>query len=165
MRLATDVLESAPSTTGRRRFLARIVNSIQAVLAGTVGVVLGGAVVSPGLARREEQWLPAGLVNELIPNQPTPVMLRVARQDGYAQVIDRRTVFLVRTADTQVTALDSTCTHLGCRVSWDAQAEELVCPCHGGRYDRTGRVTAGPPPAPLTSLETQVMDGAVRVRV
>jgi Rieske Fe-S protein len=165
MSLATDVVESAPTTTGRRRFLARIVNSIQAALAGTVGVVLGGAVVSPGLIRREAQWLPAGPVNELVPNQPTPVMLRIAREDGYAQVIDRRTVFLVRTGDAQVTALDSTCSHLGCRVSWDAEAQELVCPCHGGRYDRTGQVTAGPPPAPLTSLQTQVMDGTVRVRV
>jgi Rieske Fe-S protein len=165
MTLATDVAESAPTTTGRRRFLARIVNSIQAVLAGTVGVVLGGAVVSPGLAKRDEQWLPAGPVNALVPNQPTPVMLRIARQDGYAQVVERKTVFLVRTADSQVTALDSTCTHLGCRVSWDAEADLLVCPCHGGRYDRTGQVMAGPPPAPLTSLETQVTDGTVRVRV
>ena len=51
--------------TGRRRFLARIVNTIQGVLTGTLGLVLGGAVVSPGLARREEQWLPAGAVNNL----------------------------------------------------------------------------------------------------
>jgi Rieske Fe-S protein len=165
MSTAAAVDEPAVTTTGRRRFLARIVNTIQGVLAGTLGVVLGGAVVSPGLARREERWLPAGPVNELIPNQPTPVMLRVTRQDGYAQVVDRRTVFLVRTADSQVTALDSTCTHLGCRVSWDAVSQELVCPCHGGRYDRTGKVTAGPPPAPLTALETQVTDGTVRVRV
>ena len=166
MSTATAVDEPAVVTvTGRRRFLARIVNTIQGVLAGTLGLVLGGAVVSPGLARREERWLPAGPVNDLIPNQPTPVMLRITRQDGYAQVVDRRTVFLVRTSATEVTALDSTCTHLGCRVSWDAESQELVCPCHGGRYDRTGKVTAGPPPAPLSALETQVTDGTVRVRV
>jgi Rieske Fe-S protein len=165
MSTAAAVDEPAVQVTGRRRFLARVVNTIQGVLAGTLGVVLGGAVVSPGLARREERWLPAGPVNELIPNQPTPVMLRIARQDGYAQVVERRTVFLVRTGDTEVSALDSTCTHLGCRVSWDAESQELVCPCHGGRYDRTGKVTAGPPPAPLAALETQVTDGTVRVRV
>ena len=151
--------------TGRRCFLARIVNTIQGVLAGTLGLVLGGAVVSPSLARREEQWLAAGAVNDLSPNQPTPVMLRITRQDGYAQVVDRRTIFLLRTGAAEVTALDSTCTHLGCRVSWDAETQELVCPCHGGRYDRTGKVTAGPPPAPLTAFQTQVTDGAVRVRV
>jgi len=128
-------------------------------------VVLGGAVLSPGLAKRVEQWLPAGKIGDLVPNQPTAVMLRVTRQDGYAQVVDRRTVFLIRTSETQVTALDSTCTHLGCRVSWDGNANELVCPCHGGRYDRTGAVTAGPPPAPLAAFDTQITDGDVLVRV
>ena len=78
---------------------------------------------------------------------------------------ERRTIFLLRTGAAEITALDSTCTHLGCRVSWDAESQELVCPCHGGRYDRTGKVTAGPPPAPLTAFQTQVTDGTVRVRV
>lgn len=122
-------------------------------------------MLSPGLARSAERWLPAGKVDDLVPNQPTAVMLRVARQDGYAQVVDRRAVFLIRTGDTAVTALDSTCTHLGCRVSWNSEAQELVCPCHGGRYDRTGAVTAGPPPAPLTVFDTRIADGDVLVRV
>src|SRR5262245_62826677 len=104
MSTATALDETVDTLTGRRRFLARTVNTIQGVLAGTLGVVLGGAVVSPGLARREERWLPAGPVNDLIPNQPTPVMLRITRQDGYAQVVDRRTVFLVRTSATEGTA-------------------------------------------------------------
>jgi len=165
MSTATAVDEPVATITGRRCFLARIVNTIQGVLAGMLGLVLGGAVVSPSLGRREEQWLPAGAVNDLIPNQPTPVMLRITRQDGYAQVVERRTIFLLRTGADEITALDATCTHLGCRVSWDAESQELVCPCHGGRYDRTGKVTAGPPPAPLTAFQTQVTDGTVRVRV
>src|SRR6187402_3034863 len=115
MSTATAVDEPVATITGRRRFLARIVNTIQGVLAGTLGLVLGGAVVSPSLGRREEQWLPAGAVNDLIPNQPTPVMLRITRQDGYAQVVERRTIFLLRTGAAEITALDSTCTHLGCR--------------------------------------------------
>ena len=88
-------------------------------------MILGGAVISPGLAQQEESWLPAGSLNDLPQDEPKPVMLRVARQDGYTQVVDRRTVFLVRTGDSEVRALDSTCTHLGCRVSWDSQTKEL----------------------------------------
>ncbi len=160
-----SAVDDAAAAPGRRRFLARLVAAVQTTIGGTLGVVLGGAVLSPGLARRAERWLPAGKVDDLVPNQPTTVMLRVSRQDGYAQVVDRRTVFLIRTSDTVVTALDSTCTHLGCRVSWDAASQELVCPCHGGRYDRTGAVTAGPPPAPLTAFETRISDGDVLVRV
>jgi Rieske Fe-S protein len=160
-----SAVDPAAAASGRRRFLGRLIAAVQTTIGGTLGVVLGGAVLSPGLAKRAVQWLPAGKVNDLVLNRPTAVMLRVARQDGYAQVVERRTVFLIRTSETHVTALDSTCTHLGCRVSWDAESQELVCPCHGGRYDRTGAVTAGPPPAPLAAFDTQLADGDVLVRV
>ncbi len=149
----------------RRRFLGGILGAVQALIGGTLGVVLGGAVVSPALATREERWLPAARLRDLPQNEPTPVTLRVAREDGYTQVVDRRTVFLVRTGESQVTALDSTCTHLGCRVSWDAETKELRCPCHGGVYDRTGAVKSGPPPAPLASIVTRVEDEQVLVQL
>ena len=155
--------DTAPS--GRRRFLERLIVVVQTTIGGTLGVVLGGAVLSPGLARRAERWLSAGKVMDLAPDTPTAVMLRVARQDGYAQVVERRTVFLVRTGDSTVTALDSTCTHLGCRVSWNPGTKELQCPCHGGRYDSSGAVTGGPPPAPLATFDTKISDGDVLVRV
>ena len=45
----------------RRQFFARIVKSIQSVIAGVVGAVAGGSILSPGFARREESWLPVGL--------------------------------------------------------------------------------------------------------
>ena len=150
----------------RRRFLGGIITAIQAFIGGPLGVVMGGAILSPSLARREVSWLRAVPLTELPINQPTPVMLRLERQDGYQQVIDRRAVFLVRTATDAVTALDSTCTHLGCRVSWNAELQELKCPCHGGAYDRSGKVKSGPPPAPLASFPTRVNnDGNVMIQL
>jgi len=130
-----------------------------------VAVVLGGAIVSPGLERRRENWLPAAKLADLVADQPVPVAVRVARQDGYAQVVDRRTVFLIRSAAGEVTALDSTCTHLGCRVSWNADAKALQCPCHGGVFDTTGAVKSGPPPGPLRSVQTRVENGQVLVQL
>jgi|SRR5690242_12254683 Rieske Fe-S protein len=154
-----------PQLSERRRFFHGIITAIQAVIGGSLGVILGGAIISPGLGQRQENWLPAASLSDLPQNEPTPVTLRVTREDGYVQTVDRRTVFLVRTSDTQVTALDSTCTHLGCRVSWDPQAQLLKCPCHGGQYDRTGRVVAGPPPAPLVHMTTKVDGGQVLVQI
>lgn len=160
--------ESGPPSSGassRRRFFAGVIAAVQAAIGGTLGVVVGGAVLSPGLARRESSWLPAGRLTDLPINQPTPVMLRLERQDGYQRVIDRHAVFLVRTGES-VTALDSTCTHLGCRVSWSSETQELRCPCHGGTYDRTGAVTSGPPPEPLARFATHVdKDGRVMVQL
>lgn len=158
-------METPSEIPGRRRFLGGVITTIHTAIGGALAFILGGAVVSPGLTRREERWLPAGSLDDLATNEPKPVMLRVARQDGYTQIIDRRTVFLVKTGDSQVTALDSTCTHLGCRVSWDAESKELRCPCHGGVYDATGAVKAGPPPAPLTALATRVDGNKVLVQV
>lgn len=158
-------MHSSPDVPDRRRFFSRVINTIHGVIGGTIGVILGGAILSPIFARREESWLTAANLTDLPDNRPTPVTIRVAREDGYNQVIDRRTVFLVKTSDTQVAALDSTCTHLGCRVSWDAETQELKCPCHGGVYDATGAVKAGPPPAPLATLTTRVEGNQVLVQL
>ena len=94
-----------PSTRDphRRQFFARVVKTIQAAIGGTLGVVLGGSIVSPSLMRREEHWLPAGSLGALADNAPTPIALRVVREDGYSQIVDRRVVFLVKTGESSVT--------------------------------------------------------------
>lgn len=139
----------------RRRFLAAAVNSIHGAIGGTLAVLLGGAAVGPSFLRRRETWLKAGSLDALTEDDPTPVTVRVTKQDGFTQSVERYVVFLVKSGE-RVTALSSTCTHLGCRVSWDSAAKQLKCPCHGGVYDRTGAVIAGPPPAPLATITTRV---------
>src|SRR5262245_39540927 len=118
----TQIKAPAETTTDhvtRRRFLTRVTNAILAVIGGVIAVISGGAIISPRLGRADESWLPAVPVSSLPDNEPTPVTLRVVRRDGYRQVTDRRTIFLVKTGEANILALDSTCTHLGCRVSWD----------------------------------------------
>jgi Rieske Fe-S protein len=149
----------------RRQFFARVVKTIQAAIGGTLGVVLGGSIMSPSLTRRDERWLPGASLSGLADNAPTPIALRVVREDGYSQIIERRVVFLVKTGAGEVTALDPTCTHLGCRVSWDADTRELKCPCHGGVYDHLGAVKAGPPPSPLPRLSTRIDGDKVFIQV
>jgi Rieske Fe-S protein len=41
-------------------------------------------------------------------------------------------------------------------VNWNEVKGQFICPCHGGVYDRDGRVVSGPPPAPLTRLNVRV---------
>jgi cytochrome b6-f complex iron-sulfur subunit len=41
-------------------------------------------------------------------------------------------------------ALSARCTHLGCTVHFDPVSAQFRCPCHGSRFDRSGRRVAGP---------------------
>jgi len=158
-------MHSSSGDAGRRRFLARIITTIHAAIATALGIVLGGTVLSPLFGKQEENWLPAGTLANLPEHDPLPVTLRVAREDGYNQVISRKNIFLLRTGESGVMAIDSTCTHLGCGVRWDADEQLIKCPCHGGVYDRDGTVKSGPPPAPLARLATKVEGDRILVQV
>ena len=148
----------------RRTFVVRIIQSIHAVIGATLAFVVGGAVVAPSFTRRQSTWLPASELAGLEEGTPKPVAIRIARADGATEVIDRRVVYLVRTGS-DVRALDSTCTHLGCRTRFNADSKRIECPCHGGMYDATGKVIGGPPPSPLQTLPTRVDNDHVFVEV
>jgi cytochrome b6-f complex iron-sulfur subunit len=72
-------------------------------------------------------------------------------------------VFLIaRTGATTFSAIDAVCTHEGCTVT-GADGEEYVCPCHGSRYNRSGKVLHGPAMASLRQYGTTVTDGVVTI--
>ena len=63
---------------------------------------------------------------------------------------------LVRLPDGELRAFSQKCTHLGCVVTWNRKAGELVCPCHDGVFDgRSGIVLAGPPQRPLGRIAVE----------
>ncbi len=62
----------------------------------------------------------------------------------------QRGCIVFRTAEGELRALDSKCTHAGCNVNF--AGSKIVCHCHGGTYDLKGKNVAGPPPRPLTPL-------------
>jgi quinol---cytochrome c reductase iron-sulfur subunit, bacillus type len=157
-------IETFTGDVPRRRFLSSITNGILSVIGGILGVVAGGAAFS-STGPRQVGWLPASTLLDLPDDIPTPITLTVARLDGFREIIDRRTIFLVKTQDSAVAAFDSTCTHLGCLVAWDPDAQVFRCPCHGGVFDRTGAVKDGPPPAPLVKIATRVEGDRVMVHV
>ncbi len=72
-----------------------------------------------------------------------------------------RDLVLVRTGEHEVKAMSTVCTHLGCTVYWEKDREEFYCPCHAGRFDKDGKVLAGPPPRPLDSYDVEIDEGNV----
>jgi Rieske Fe-S protein len=154
----------ATSHRSRRTFLVRTIQGVHATIGATLAYILGSAVLAPSMTRRESLWLTAASLPALPEGEPQTDALRVARQDGATESVDRRVVFLVRSGE-QVLALDSTCTHLGCRTRFNPATRLIECPCHGGVYDVQGQVVSGPPPRALAALPTRLDGARVLVRV
>jgi menaquinol-cytochrome c reductase iron-sulfur subunit len=148
----------------RRRFLGWLVQGALGTIAATLATIAGGAIVVMRGARRRAEWIPAVALDTVSTSEPTEVALQVEREDGYRTTVDRRVLYLVKDGG-RVRALSAVCTHLGCRVAWHADRHEFRCPCHGGRFTRTGAVTGGPPPRGLDEVETRVDAGRVFVRM
>jgi glycine/D-amino acid oxidase-like deaminating enzyme/nitrite reductase/ring-hydroxylating ferredoxin subunit len=53
----------------------------------------------------------------------------------------------------KVTALTPVCTHAGCYVNFNAAEQSWDCPCHGGRFDTSGKVICGPPQKDLEQVK------------
>jgi Rieske Fe-S protein len=155
---------SRPCDPSRRALFIRTIHGVHASIGATLAWIFGSAVLAPSMARRERVWVSAAGLAALTDGEPQAVTLRIARRDGATEAVDRRVVFLVRTGD-RVRALDSTCTHLGCRTRLDPDARLIVCPCHGGVYDLSGQVVGGPPPRPLDELPTRVDGPQILVEV
>jgi len=80
-----------------------------------------------------------------------------------AQGLKGDPTYLVITSDNTLEkyAINAVCTHLGCVVPWNAVAKQFQCPCHGSRYDETGKVVRGPAPLSLALAHADNVDGKV----
>ena len=74
-------------------------------------------------------------------------------------------VFLLsRTGDASFTAVDAICSHQSCTIT-GIDGTTYVCPCHGSRYDRNGRVQQGPATAALRQFATSFASGVVTINL
>jgi cytochrome b6-f complex iron-sulfur subunit len=109
----------------------------------------GGQVAKDALGAEVtvEQW---------IKDHPPP-------QRSLAQGLKGDPTYLVITEDKTLEkyGINAVCTHLGCVVPWNAVAKQFQCPCHGSRYDSTGKVVRGPAPLSLALAHTENVDGKV----
>jgi len=60
--------------------------------------------------------------------------------------------FIIIKQNSSIKVFSSKCSHLGCRIIVTEQ-NELVCPCHGSRYNFNGDVVKGPAQNSLKQLE------------
>ena len=141
------------SNVSRRDFLK--------VLKGT-GAVLGiGAIGVPVVS----YFYPPKL--EEMPSEPVLVCPEEELPLGESKTVKfGRYPAIIVHLETGLKAFSAVCTHFACIVKWNPEDKRLDCPCHDGYFNvEDGSVVAGPPPTPLTMLETEIVDGQIYVKV
>jgi cytochrome b6-f complex iron-sulfur subunit len=151
--LANTVEEPGEATT-RRFFL------VAAGAAGLCYVTALGYPIYRYLASPEEMALEATAVTEvtLKDAQKLPAGSVLMFKFGTAPAM------LIHHEDSRWISMTAVCTHLGCTVQYEPQADRIHCACHGGVYNAyTGANVSGPPPKPLTLFKVAVNDAGVLV--
>jgi len=70
---------------------------------------------------------------------------------------------LINTIDGELKAFSALCTHLTCNVLYESDTETILCPCHNGRFDLSGKVISGPPPSPLEAFKVDIVGEEIMV--
>jgi cytochrome b6-f complex iron-sulfur subunit len=82
---------------------------------------------------------------------------------GTVTAFVRGRFYLARLEDGGFLAISRQCTHLGCTVPWDADAQCFACPCHASRFDITGAVVNAPAPRALDLFSLTIENDTIRV--
>jgi menaquinol-cytochrome c reductase iron-sulfur subunit len=109
-------------------------------------------------------WSDVGSVDEFRGgDQPVRKTVTFAQRDGWREVVSAQSVYVNRNSSGQFEVLSAICPHMGCSVSWQADHDRFVCPCHGGEFKPDGERISGPPPRPMDQLPSRVKDGTLQV--
>src|SRR6185437_10182058 len=139
---------------GRRAFLTAAAGAAGLCYAAALGYPIYRYLASPSematsaaavteVALKDAQKLPAGSV----------LMFKFGASPA----------MLIHHKDDRWVALTAVCTHLGCTVQYEADADRIHCACHGGVYNAyTGTNVSGPPPKPLKQFKVAVGDAGVQ---
>jgi Rieske Fe-S protein len=108
--------------------------------------------LSGGVLRylQENKDYPVQLIKDWLARPEAKPLGTLAPGAGELVEIDGEPIAAYRDERGELVLLSPTCTHLGCRVTWNAAEKTWDCPCHGSRFLATGDVLAGPAERPLS---------------
>jgi len=154
----------------RRRFMTGTAHGAGAVAMAAITVPSLAIGVAPVFEKHDQPWQAVGVPADFDDKSYVPKTITTTAGVGE---VGKTTVY-VRKYSEQIDsekrdeynayiAISSRCMHLGCPVRYVAASELFICPCHGGAYDKQGKVTDGPPVRPLDRFYTRLKDGLVEI--
>jgi menaquinol-cytochrome c reductase iron-sulfur subunit len=103
---------------------------------------------------------------DMLPDNGTPLEVSVVadRADAWNRFPNEPigAVFLRKTENERIEALNVVCPHAGCSIEYHEADRKFFCPCHSASFDLTGgRIDrTSPSPRDLDSLEVEIRNGA-----
>jgi cytochrome b6-f complex iron-sulfur subunit len=143
----------------RREFIEKSCLSGLAIVVGST--VLGSMGISTLKASSRKSVL-TGIREIPLMLEDTPELQQVG--GAYRLEIEDldKDILIVRHDTDSFVAVDIKCTHKGCQVAYKQEMEKpafFECPCHGSKFDLTGKALSGPAKTPLGTYETKVIEG------
>jgi Rieske Fe-S protein len=161
----------AETSPNRRRFLSTCTAALLAVLGGlfiapVLAFVLSPLRRKPGERSVAGDFADAGVINSFPKGNWSLHPIEIIRQDGWVKTRQSRSIWVLiqSVAPKDIQVISPICTHLGCPISWNPDAAQFRCPCHGGVFGPSGACLSGPPPRSMDRLDFEVRDDHLWVR-
>lgn len=142
--MASETISKEPANPGRRRFLDYLLGTAAFATLAAILYPIFKFMVPPQVIEAQQNSVSAGTNAEIPANSGK--IFKFGSKPG----------LLIRTETGDLKAFSASCTHLDCIVEYDPAGKQIVCACHNGIYDLTGRNVAGPPPRPLEEFSVNV---------
>jgi menaquinol-cytochrome c reductase iron-sulfur subunit len=161
---------SRPATTaatGRRGFFKHAFCVVIGAVAGLIPLGAGVTVLLDPLWRKSSAGAGMLRVTTLdsvpadgVPHKFPVVATLVDAWNKYSEM-PIGAVYLRRTSDDKVEALNVVCPHAGCFVDFLAARDCFLCPCHNSMFTLEGRIAdrASPAPRGMDTLPVEVRNG------
>lgn len=158
--------QPAPGQCPRRSFLAKTLALALGSLAYAVPALAGIVAFLNPLRQKSQAGQMIRVASlDMLPEDGRPLEVSVVadRTDAWNRFPNEPigAVFLRRTGEERVEALNVVCPHAGCSVQYQEGAGKLFCPCHGASFDLAGKRLdeTSPSPRDLDTVEAEVLNG------
>jgi Rieske Fe-S protein len=141
----------SPRLPDRRRFLDYLLGTSVFATLAAIFYPIAKFMVPPQVVEAQQNSVPVGKNADFAANAGK--IFKFGSKPG----------IIIRTEAGDLKAFSASCTHLDCIVQYDPKSKQIICACHNGVYDLTGRNVSGPPPRPLEEFSVNVKGDEVIV--
>jgi menaquinol-cytochrome c reductase iron-sulfur subunit len=164
--------QKAGPQVDRRGFFKKSLALVFGGIAALVPVVAGWTVLTNPLRRKGDGGVAAIRITTLdsLPADGIPRKFPViaSKTDAWNKFTNLPVgaVYLRRTSDGKVDALNVVCPHAGCPVDYSTETKQYLCPCHKSSFQLNGAIASAGSPSKrgLDTLDAEVRDGVIWVK-